>query len=682
MSSEPSSPRRSTSSVGISPTTVVDRERMATDQNVAPAAQGAPTTTTADILSTPSISEGRPDVSTSDTSNVTNREAQPNGTILPENDTASEAPNTPVSEPDSATVTNLAPPKRSKYSRFFIDWWAKEIIAAVLSILCFLSICIVLALYDGHPQPSIRWGITLNAVIALLTTIMKASLMTPLMEGISQLKWNAFMGAKRPLNDLNVYDAASRGGFGPLFLFWNMRKRLWREIVALAALFYFLVLGLDTFAQQLIQIQYQNTSTSSKDAFLLRSERYDAWYQNADNRASIVPDGLDPDMLAAVYTGLYGASTNDQDLFRCSSSNCTYPDTPSLAICARCHDLKSQLITAEDISGTTWTLPGGPEIVGITLMNVTSTANSSLTVSFRNAGPLIAAFSYINGTDEINIQTGKPIVPEASECALFLCVQAYNATVSQGRLTQTVVREWTQMEEHPMIPVADSMPASSLLDLPDGVSYFYDLKILTSDIPSPSAKSDFNMSIKAFLALQLVIPPLFSGVVEGGDHGFASGGIFPSDVLQRLYNTEDVPALVTRLADSMTASIRRNPATYADFLGTRLYSAPAYPGVVLQLVPFIHIVWPWITLLAGTAFFANVFLVYVIVRTKSAASSSEVGVWKSSSLPLLYHGLDADAARTSTHSVGLSTSVAEMEDHASRLLVRIMVSGDEGIKLC
>lgn len=456
----------------------------------------------------------------------------------------------------------------------------------------------------------------------------------------------------------------------------------YREIVALAGLFYFLVLGLDTFAQQLIQIHYQNTSTASEGTHLLRSERYDAWYQNADNREFIQPDGLDPDMIAAVYTGLYAASISDQDLFRCPGSNCTYPTTPSLAICSKCHDVKSRLTSSGSIGQTTWTFPKGPRLTTGTLMNVTSTANSSLTASFQEAGPLIVAFSYINGTDEVNAQTQEPIVPDATECALFLCVQAYNATVSQGRLTQTVVQEWTQIEDHPMIPITSTTPASSLETLlPDWISFYYDLRIHTPNLTGPSAKSDFNVSIQSFLAFQKVLPPLFSGVVEGGTHGTASGGIFPSDVLERLYNTEDIPALVARLAESMTGSMRRNPARYASILSPTLYSAPVYPGLVLNIVPFINIVWPWITLLAVAVFFANVFLVYVIVKTRSAASTSEIGVWKSSSLPLLYHGLDADTAKISTRSVGISTSLWEMEDHANRLLVRVMSSGDEGIKL-
>jgi hypothetical protein len=39
-----------------------------------------------------------------------------------------------------------------------------------------------------HPQPELQWVMTLNAVIALLTTVMKTALAIPLIEGIDQLK--------------------------------------------------------------------------------------------------------------------------------------------------------------------------------------------------------------------------------------------------------------------------------------------------------------------------------------------------------------------------------------------------------------------------------------------------------------------------------------------------------------
>lgn len=118
--------------------------------------------------------------------------------------------------------------KHDRSSNIFKDWvW--EIIAALFSILCLIGICILLAYYDGKPTPEIKWGFTLNAVVALLATLMKGSLLAVIAEVTSQLKWLAFSGTKKqPLTEFDVYDSASRGGVGSMMFIWHHKKKFWR----------------------------------------------------------------------------------------------------------------------------------------------------------------------------------------------------------------------------------------------------------------------------------------------------------------------------------------------------------------------------------------------------------------------------------------------------------------------
>lgn len=129
---------------------------------------------------------------------------------------------------NSATAASSKKHNQTRLSHYFDDWWAWEILAGLFGTLCLLAIIVVLVMYDRHPQPELRWGITLNAIVALITTAMKGALLTPLMEGMSQFKWIAFAERERPLMDFNVYDGASRGGLNALMLFWHLRKRFWR----------------------------------------------------------------------------------------------------------------------------------------------------------------------------------------------------------------------------------------------------------------------------------------------------------------------------------------------------------------------------------------------------------------------------------------------------------------------
>jgi hypothetical protein len=132
----------------------------------------------------------------------------------------------------STPTSGTTPAKRttSRFARYFDDWWAWEILAGLLATICIAIIIILLAVYDGKQQPELQWGITLNALIALITTVMKAALLTPVMEGMSQMKWVVFAKQSRPLMDLNIHDSASRGGFSALTLMWYTRKRFWKYV--------------------------------------------------------------------------------------------------------------------------------------------------------------------------------------------------------------------------------------------------------------------------------------------------------------------------------------------------------------------------------------------------------------------------------------------------------------------
>ena len=69
-------------------------------------------------------------------------------------------------------------------------------------------------------------GITLNAVLALLSTISKASFMIALAEVMSQWKWNMYgNGKSRVIHDFALVDLASRGFWGSWLLLGRFKWR-------------------------------------------------------------------------------------------------------------------------------------------------------------------------------------------------------------------------------------------------------------------------------------------------------------------------------------------------------------------------------------------------------------------------------------------------------------------------
>lgn len=64
---------------------------------------------------------------------------------------------------------------------------------------------------------------TLNSLLALLTTVAKAGLMIPIGAAIGQLKWIWFAQKERPLADFQTFDEASRGPIGSLKLIGRLK---------------------------------------------------------------------------------------------------------------------------------------------------------------------------------------------------------------------------------------------------------------------------------------------------------------------------------------------------------------------------------------------------------------------------------------------------------------------------
>ena len=225
------------SSVSATPTSPVSR--VSSLSTVGSNTSALPYQSTAPVASQPSINHGIHAHHNASTGASPPTQQPANGAVgntapPPTNSAGAPLQQAPSRSATAASPATGAPPRTSSRRSagtafsYLNDWWIWEITAGIVSVSSLLAICIVLAVFDGHAYPKIDWGITLNAVIALLTTIMKAGFMTLLAEGTSQLKWLAFAKERRPLHDLNVYDAASRGGFGSLRLLLRLRKTLWR----------------------------------------------------------------------------------------------------------------------------------------------------------------------------------------------------------------------------------------------------------------------------------------------------------------------------------------------------------------------------------------------------------------------------------------------------------------------
>lgn len=103
--------------------------------------------------------------------------------------------------------------------------WAFELFSWTLSAACLVWIFLVLYFRQDKSLPSWPFAITINALISVLSAIMKSSLLLPVEVAIGQLKWNWFRRRDRPLIDFETYDSATRGPWGSVFLLLRDKGR-------------------------------------------------------------------------------------------------------------------------------------------------------------------------------------------------------------------------------------------------------------------------------------------------------------------------------------------------------------------------------------------------------------------------------------------------------------------------
>ena len=103
---------------------------------------------------------------------------------------------------------------KSHYERIFTNWWLWEILAVLLSLGTFSALVIILIVYDRRAVSALPTRISLNAIVSILGTISRTSLMFSVTAALCQFKWLLFSGRTRRLKDLQLYDDASRGPLG------------------------------------------------------------------------------------------------------------------------------------------------------------------------------------------------------------------------------------------------------------------------------------------------------------------------------------------------------------------------------------------------------------------------------------------------------------------------------------
>ncbi|KAK0102987.1 hypothetical protein ONS96_005600 [Cadophora gregata f. sp. sojae] len=559
------------------------------------------------------------------------------------------------------TPPYLNPPP-SGFSRLMIfcyDWWLC-ILSILVSVVSIAIIAILLFLINNRTIPTLPLNIALNTYISFFATISKASMIFASAESISQLKWLWFQ-KPRNLHDIEIFDDASRGPMGALRLVFKMRAR---RLAAIGGAVTVLSIVMEPFTQQVVA--YRQREVVSGTARVGKALAYDAGL-SLDTLGSGLLIGPEWGMKAAIYDGIF-TPEKVQDLVPiCSSGNCTFQPFDSLAFCSKCLDVSQNVLInnppayPDDLTGTqqiSYTIPGGG-IVGFSALfeegNLvkgpafvsTSVLPEDLpkqVLNIQNPLLALAILQFPHVRQRIEDGNYFSSLPVTHECALYVCVNTYNVSVTNGKANTTVLSSWTSDTGTPTVGAAlvgmDGTP-DAVLDPSDEYSESNN----TYRIPAGSLA---NLKTWLNVSMQGSMNTSFSKVDRTQ---------WVNDDIQALNKTTDWSFLMNALAKAMTAHIRNsgNPDAVSEV-----------EGVAYQNETYVHVQWVWLVLPAGLVATSTLFLCATMLKSKKKSALA----WKSSSLALLFHGLDGVGA-------GTGEGLKEMKAVARKTRV-ILSRGEDG----
>ncbi|KAE8381878.1 hypothetical protein BDV26DRAFT_278485 [Aspergillus bertholletiae] len=522
--------------------------------------------------------------------------------------------------------------------------WIWEILSCAIAVASLAGIIVVLYMYNGKSMPDWPYGITLNAVISLLTTLMKAAMAFPITEALSQLKWSWFSRGNK-LSDLALLDAASRGAFGAALVLFRFIPRY---LVTIGCLVLVVAAAIAPFVQQVIAINLRPVHSSNSSSIqICNTSMYTDYGEGAGPGLNQVPLST----LASIYTGIFQdpSASSPSVTTTCPTGNCTFVPYQSLGFCSRCANITDQLtlnktsLGLSTIENYDYRLPNGFSFstsqTGMYLLNSTN-GLPLLKIDTKNL-PLIMNFTAISASGY-----GVPPQVSATECALYFCVDTYEATVKDGKLNERVV----------------SSATSTNMTTDAGLDNIY----LTPDTcyvngTQRDDKSECTYPVNAFsrLAMSNSLRPLLNGT---GQLYMSNRPYWSTDTAKALYgvqgNLTDISTVFTSLATSLTMHARNQVCS------------ASVRGMTWTVESFVNVRWPWMILPIALVGMTIIFLAVTMIKTRNQY------IWKSSPLALLFSDLAVDGH----HTLERNPSLSGMEDVSKKMKVWLEITST-GVKL-
>ncbi|KAH7409986.1 hypothetical protein DE146DRAFT_332961 [Phaeosphaeria sp. MPI-PUGE-AT-0046c] len=552
------------------------------------------------------------------------------------------------------------------YQRITTDWWWWELASWLVSFACVSTIVGLLLHYDGKVQPDyVVKGITLNAGIAVFSTVAKAALILPVSEAIGQLKW-VWMQEERKLFDFLAFDNASRGPLGSLLLLSTTKCR---GLVSVAAAITICALAFEPFFQQ--SVSYPSRDVISGNSTVSIANSYgpninDMSYPVATDFRWMNVGGDSGAIRSAALEVANALAERDKPVrsapARCTTGRCTWAPYSSLAVCHTCQNMshllvphcqRAELNRPDGTSGATnpcghrlnTTLMTGiwgnarEAYMGLSTVVVGDFVPSSSgyfkwnSTAFRNAShPLLDFYiGFVPGGYPGILRNETPVL---LECLFQWCVKTFESSYQEGRLHERTLATYLPPDKS---EVSDTPEGTLLRSAPN--------EAFVMLAGSKAFRVGANLTRRIRNSLNANMPVYLT------NSSLDTTGQYPGRWNFVQNSPYDVGSTLGSMAEAVTNYMRTSTNE-----GTEQHEGQAWTAQ-----PFVEVQWLWL-ILPGVLLFGTLALIgATIFRSKQ----HKVPAWKSSALATLLHGLTEE----SREKIHVDASQSEVEALSSKVHV-------------
>ena len=458
-------------------------------------------------------------------------------------------------------------------------------------------------------------GFQLDTLIIALVTLIRVSLKGVVESVVGQRGWlwvseeaQRRKGREARLQDWKVWDEASRGVWGALWLLWRLGVR---HVGCLGAAIVVLANGFESFSGQMVLFEQRPREMAWGEYSPRSPARAEVWdtYLTRGWRGDWMPV---LSTKAAVYSGVLSAEVKLLNA-ECQTANCTWPVVPTLAACGECVAISVE----ESCNKTSRMCEYSTSLSSLNVsMDVEGYSSFTVTPSNGSIHPLaetkVAYFSIFEMLSASRVES-EDVVVEANECALWFCIKGYHISVEGGTQSERLVGSWSDTM---VIPANDEKSADYVF----------------VDIPTEKLNVDngtrYTITHEAMTALRYFMTSITTGTVNAGIKTLSSS----SDWAEAMWNATDrLPDWISTLTESMTAEFREHGQISSSSDMSRRYN-----GYATQLSMFMKVQWLW-TLYP---LILIILSIYFLFHTIISSVRNGVSAWKTSALPMLFCRVD------------------------------------------